>query len=261
MQAVWEGPQALHDMDHIPFEPRRRGINASRRSRLYPDRFHLDNCPHKVCIGLSQVKTYPTGPSAGLSLFADCSTDWSVDISHVDPRVLFFTREDVICKVVAPRLAVRRYNDNPGWWPNRYIVWSPDQDCFYDGSHLHHSLSRANDDLAYGYRNAVLFYGPDPENIITVDMWCLVARTYIYSGEEIIYKYAGWRYWRNHICRELALLAWRRCCLDGDESAIQTDVYSEFSWALEHRPDFEFLAYARVASVCASECILSQWVL
>ena len=83
----------------MPYDLSRRGIKANRRSRLYRDCFYLDNCPFKVCIGISQERTFPRGPSPGLGLFADCSKDESVPFSDLNPRCIVFTPGQVICKV------------------------------------------------------------------------------------------------------------------------------------------------------------------
>ena len=120
-------------------------------------------------------------------------------------------------------MLANRYNYYRGYWHNRYIVWSHDNTYFHDGSHLRNALSFANDSLAFGRRNAALMYGPDPEGILTGNIWFLIATTYIYTGDEITYAY-GLKYWRNHTWSELSLFALRRCCQDGEISALHTNV-------------------------------------
>ena len=99
MQSVWNGLTVPIDYALMPYDLFHRGIRANRRSRLYRDRFYLDDCPFKVCIGTSQERLFPRGPSLGLGLFADCSKDESVPFADLNPGCLVFTPGQVICKV------------------------------------------------------------------------------------------------------------------------------------------------------------------
>jgi hypothetical protein len=258
MQPVWFGPSFDVEYSLTPIDLTRRGIRARRRSRLYRDRFYLDDCPYKVCIGISQERTYPRAPSPGLGLFADCSKDEAIPFADLNPRCLVFTPNQVICKVQTPRFLANRYNYYRGYWHNRYIVWSPDNTCFHDGSRLRNALSFANDSLAFGHRNAVLMYGPDPEGVLTGNIWFLLATTYIYTGDEITYAY-GWKYWRCHTWSELSLFAWRRCCQDGELGALHTDVNFTFAWVHELRENFPFQQYALSQGPDVLMSIPTQW--
>ena len=258
MQSVWNGPSYAVDYAGAPINLIHRGIKAKRRSRLYPDRFYLDDCPYKVCIGLSQERTFPRGPSPGLGLFADCSKDEALPFNSLNPRCLVFSPNQIICKVQAPRFKADRYYFYRGYWHNRYIVWSPDNTYFHDGSRMRNALSFANDSLAFGHRNAALMYGPDPEGILPGNIWFLIATTYIYTGDEITYAY-GWKYWRNHTWSELSLCAWRRCCQDGEEEALRLHVDLAFAWVHEVRENFPFQAYAVSQGAAVIESIPTQW--
>ena len=258
MHSVWNGPTIPMDYALLPYDLHRRGIKANRRSRLYHDRFYLDDCPFKVCVGISQERTFPRGPSPGLGLFADCSKDESVPFSDLNPRCVVFTPGQVICKVRTPRLNANWYNYYRGYWANRYIVWSPDDTYFHDGSRLNHALSFANDSLAFGHRNAALMYGPDPDGIFPGNIWFLLATTYLYTGDEITYAY-GWKYWKNHTWSELSLFAWRRCCQDGEEDALRTNVDFAFAWVHHLREDFPFADYALSQGITVLESIPTQW--
>ena len=71
-----------------------------------------------------QLVSFPGAGSAGLGLFADCSANLNVPFEDLNPNAIVFEQGDVICYAHRPRINRLVYNDNYGYWTNRYLIWS-----------------------------------------------------------------------------------------------------------------------------------------
>jgi len=252
---IWFGhisPRML--LSNYPFNPNVRNLPFACRSRLYPERYWLKHSSDMVSIGLSELVSYPGAGSAGLGLFADCSAN-EVPFEELNPNAVVFEDGAIICKASRPRVSRLDYNDNYGYWTNKYIIWSNNETIAYNGSSMRDSINYANDDL-FGRWNARISWEVDATD--GRHKWFLRATRKIYSGEEITWSY-GWDYWLHHSRHELQLFAWRCYVLQQDLEAMAVDEKELFCWLINDNPQYSFVGYLDISDDDASRIIPSTY--
>ena len=114
---IWFGQTSARMLlSNFPFNPNMRDLPIRCRSRLYPERYWLRHSMDLLCIGISELVSFSGAGSAGLGLYADCSANLDVPFEDLIPNV--------ICYAHRPRINRLAYNDNYGYWTNRYLIWS-----------------------------------------------------------------------------------------------------------------------------------------
>ena len=96
---------------NFPFNPAMRVLPVRCHSRLYPERYWLRHSTDLLCVGISELVSFPGAGSAELGLFTDCSAN----LKDLNPNAIVFEQEDGICYAHRPRINRLIYNDNYGY--------------------------------------------------------------------------------------------------------------------------------------------------